>query len=427
MTGTADGSAARPEDGVLAALECAERIGPELNAFVALHRDRALAEARRASGPLAASPVAIKDNIDEAGCVCAAGCAAYLDRRPEQDAEVVQRLRAAGAVIIGRCNMHELADGVTSEASAFGPVHNPWRPGFTPGGSSGGSAACVAAGCVKISLGTDTGGSIRIPASLCGVVGFKPSAGRVPTRGVMPLSTSLDHVGPLAISVPEAARAMAVLADGWSAQRAAASPPRGVRIGVLEGFGREAEPGVGSCFDEALALLERAGAMLLPARIDDLARGLGLLSAIYAPEAAAYHEKRLAERPGDFGEAVREDLRRGLAADPGRRERALAERAELAAAVLGLMDELCLELLACPTTPCTALPHGAPAPHRYLQFTCPFNLTGQPAASVPAGLFGGLPVGLQLVGRQGADEQVLAAAADLEQRLGFVCAPVIRP
>jgi len=378
----------------------------DCNAFVLVHDDVAERAARAPDGPLRGACVAIKDNIDEAGVVGAGGCAAYFDRVPAADAAVVRRLVEAGAVIVGRTNMHELADGVTSENVHHGPVHNPARRGHHPGGSSGGSAAAVAAGIVPLALGTDTGGSVRIPAALCGVVGFKPSAGLVPDDGVMPLSTTLDHVGPLIRTVADCIAAMDVLAAaGWAVGDAL--PPT-VRVGVLEGFSEEPAAGVGDAFDTALLRLADIGCEPVPMAVPELAGGLRLLSAIYAPEAAAYHAEALRRAPERFGEEVRADLERGLRADPARYESALLDRADLAARIDACFDRA--DLLVSPTTPCPAAPIGSPGSHVYLSYTCPFNLGGHPAVSVPMGAVDGLPVGLQIVGPRGADARVLELA-----------------
>ncbi|HEY3356798.1 MAG TPA: amidase [Polyangia bacterium] len=409
---------------VTAALEALARTQPTLNAFVAVHRARALAEAARpGGGPLAGVPIAVKDNLDEAGVPGPAGCRAYRDRIPPRDATAVARLRAAGAVIVGRTNMHELADGITSANPHHGPVRNPWGRDRHPGGSSGGSGAAVAAGVVPAALGTDTGGSVRIPAALCGVVGLKPTRGLVPTGGVVPLSPTLDHVGVLTRSVADAAALLAVLAP--AAAEPLARPGRGrLRLGVLEGFAADADGPVGACFAAALRVLEGLGARLRAVSVPRLAEAGRLLGRIYRPEAARAHALQLAARPADFGAEVRATLERGLRADPAGREAALRERELLAAEVAAAMEDV--DLLVSPTTPHPAGPLGAPGPATYLAFTCPFNLTGQPALSLPMGLVDGLPVGLQLAGRPGEDARLLWEAAALEERLGFDHSPAGR-
>jgi len=406
-------------EAVLAAIEQ----HADLNAFVAVHRQAALERAAeldssaKQPGPLFGTALAIKDNIDEAGEVCSAGCAAYRDRVPDSDAVAVSRLERAGAVVVGRTNMHELADGVTSENQYYGPVHNPLRRGFHPGGSSGGSAAAVAAGCVPATLGTDTGGSVRIPASLCGVVGMKPTAGRVPNDGIVPLSTTLDHVGPIARSVSDCASLLAVLADDKSGELAGACERSTgpLRIGVLSGFGIEPDPQVGTVFEAALGAAERTGHILQPLHLPVLSECLGILSRIYAPEAADYHRERLRARPDDFGDDVRADLERGLRLSRADYERALRDRDDFNSEIERAMRGL--DLLICPATPHPARPIGSANPHTYLLFTCPFNLSGQPALSLPMGTADGLPVGLQLIGPGGKDAIVLSAAKALEREL----------
>jgi aspartyl-tRNA(Asn)/glutamyl-tRNA(Gln) amidotransferase subunit A len=410
--------------GISVALELIDR-HKSLNAFVTVHRTTALAQAATADGaaqsgqkpgPLQGLPLALKDNIDEEGVVCSAGCAAYLDRKPNHDAEVVQKLKQAGAIIVGRTNMHELANGVTSENQHFGPVVNPHQAGFHPGGSSGGSAVAVATGCVPFALGTDTGGSVRIPASLCGVVGFKPSRGLVSLKGVVPLSASLDHVGPLARTVAQAAKLLSVMAGVPDEDfvTAADHGPSGLKIGVLDGFGLDPDPAVKELFEDALNVLRKMDCKLEPVKIPGLAKGLSLLSNIYAPEAGEYHKIQLQKRPEDFSPEIRADLQRGLDMEPHKYVRAIATGRDLAAEIdLAARD---VDLLVSPTTAHPARPIGSPNAHTYLVYTCPFNLTGQPAISVPMGSVDGLPVGLQLIGKKNADATVLSLAAAFEDR-----------
>jgi aspartyl-tRNA(Asn)/glutamyl-tRNA(Gln) amidotransferase subunit A len=397
-----------------------------LNAFISVHRDAALRRARRldADGPppsktiLWGVPVAIKDNIDEAGASCSVGSEAYVERTPERDAEVVTILEKAGAVIVGRTNMHELADGVTSENPYYGPVHNPHRRGFHPGGSSGGSAVAVAAGCVPVALGTDTGGSVRIPASLCGAVGFKPTRGRISTEGVFPLSTTLDHVGPIASDVFGAEALFFLLAGGDEhrppapepspSARRPAHPPPPLRLGLLEGFGLPPEAGVQQAFDRACDLLAGLGHTLTKVEIPDLARGISILASIYGPEAARIHAARLTEAPHLFGDEAKRNLERGAARPKEKYDRALARASSLEAAVESALEDL--DFFVCPTTPYPARPFGSPSPHEYLTYTCPFNITGQPAISIPMGQVGDLPVGLQIIGKKGTDHALLSFA-----------------
>ncbi len=397
-----------------------------LNAFVAIHREQALEraaaldEARsagRAPGPLFGLALAIKDNFDEAGIPSAAGCRAYRNRIPEKDAEAVRRLRDAGAVIVGRTNMHELADGVTSENPWTGPVHNPWREGFHPGGSSGGSAAAVAAGLVPGALGTDTGGSVRIPASLCGVVGMKPSAGLVPTAGVVPLSLSLDHVGPIAASVAGVGMLLEALAGtaGQGMARAAREPAESARLGVLEPMS-ESDPGVAALFDSSCQALRRAGFGITRLRVEGFEKALSIMASIYGPEMAASHAALLSAPEEDISAALRADLARGRALPPEKHAQARASAQALAAALDAVFDEV--DALLLPTTLYPARPFGSAGSHVYLQNTCAFNLSGQPAISIPMGCVQGLPVGLQLVSRRNCDDKLLRIGAAVEAVLG---------
>ena len=258
-----------------------ERLNPALNAFITVMAESALAEARRAEaeilrgewrGALHGVPVALKDLIDTAGVRTTAASALYKDRVPNSDAEVVRRLRQAGAVIVGKNNLHEFAYGGSSLVSYFGDVHNPWDVGRMAGGSSGGSAAAVAAGMAYAAIGTDTAGSIREPAALCGCVGLKPTYGRVSSRGVIPLSSSLDHVGPLAATVADAAVVLQAIAGYDAADMTSADVPvadyvsalredaKGMRVGVARGyFFDDLDPEVASAMEHALRGIAELG------------------------------------------------------------------------------------------------------------------------------------------------------------------------
>ena len=422
---------------VEAALQRAEETA-SLRAFISLHLERARARALELDAQRTAQhqalwgiPVAVKDNIDERGVVCSVGSGAYAERVPEADAAVVARLHQAGALILGRTNMHELADGVTSENPHYGPVENPLRAGYHPGGSSGGSAVAVATGCVPVALGTDTGGSVRIPASLCGVVGFKPTRGLVPTDGVFPLSTTLDHVGPLATNVPAAREIFQTLRD--PGERQAMSPGaqnRPLQIGLLQGFGLDPEPEVQGLLEDAVSLFRDMGHEVSFAPVPLLARGVSILAGIYGPEAARTHAKRLAEAPHLFGDEARTNLERGARRSEEKYQTSLKRGKTLAAALTAQApghnetspkapNPRGFDLLISPTTPYPARPHGSPAPHEYLTYTCPFNISGQPALSVPMGLAQGLPVGLQIAGPLFHDLQILEVGAAFERALGL--------
>lgn len=365
-------------------------------------------------------PLALKANIDVAGWPVHGGMAALGNRIPATDATVVARLKAAGAVILGLTNLHEGALGATTDNDTFGQTQNPHRPGFTAGGSSGGSGAAVAAGLCAAALGTDTLGSVRIPASYCGIVGLKPGFGRVPTDGLMHLAARLDCIGPMARSVADCAALFAVLAD---LAPGASDPPVG-RVATLAG-GPEAElhPAVAAALRLAASLMEGLGLRVEAhvARIDHgRVRLAGFVEA--ALEADAVYGPEVARNPGGFSETFRSHLAfaRGIdAATVAQGRRATDQAAAELQAALGLADVLLL-----PTTPQPAFAHGDPAPVTVADWTAPANFAGLPALSIPAGWTkDGLPVAVQLVGRAGADGQLLALGARLEAALNAWAPP----
>jgi aspartyl-tRNA(Asn)/glutamyl-tRNA(Gln) amidotransferase subunit A len=398
----------------------------QLNSFIRVMPDTALEAARRVDaivrtrkpmGPLTGVPVALKDLIDVVGVPTTAGAHRLFHRSPTADASVVVRLRAAGAVIIGKTGLHEFAYGVTNINPHTGPVRNPWDPARIPGGSSGGSAVAVAAGFAPAALGTDTGGSIRIPAALCGVTGFKPTYGRVPVSGVVPLSWTLDHVGPLTHTAADAAVLFSVLADAPEVGRELSQGIAGLRVGVPEAFfWEELHPEVEAACRAAVQVLTEAGAVLRPVSIPHAAEAGAAAALVLAAEASAYHERHLQDHGDAYGEDVRVRLDRGLflsAADYLVAQRA---RAFLTREVLNALTSV--DVLLVPSTPAPAVPivEGTTEAARaslamsvqYTRCTNPFNLTGLPALSVPCGATrDGLPVGLQIVGRPFEDGTVL--------------------
>ena len=417
-----------------------ERLDPALNAFMLVTGERALAEAREAErellagvrrGPLHGVTLALKDIFDTAGQRTTAGSKILADHVPARDATVVRRLRAAGLVLLGKTGMHEFAYGVTSDNPHYGPVRNPWDRGRCSGGSSGGSGAALAAGLCHVSLGTDTGGSIRIPAAACGIVGLKPTFGRVSRLGVWPLSWSLDHVGPMARGVEDAALVLGAIAgpdpeDGWSAERPAEDfardlelGARGLAVGVpREWFFEGLEPDVEAAVRTAVGVLEREGARRLEVSLPHVPDAYTASHAILASEASAFHEPWLRERPGDYGADVRRALELGhLVAGVdyvnARRMQALV-RADFLAALRGA------DVLAAPTLPRTALAVGEASSREpataWGRFMTPVNVAGLPAVSVPCGFDrAGLPIGLQLIGRPFDEATVLRAARAFER------------
>jgi aspartyl-tRNA(Asn)/glutamyl-tRNA(Gln) amidotransferase subunit A len=406
-----------------------------INAFIAVLADAALDAARTADrelstghdrGPLHGVPISIKDILDMAGLPTTAASHVRRDHVAARDATVIARLRDAGAVMVGKTNLHEFALGTTNEESAYGPVHHPLDATRSPGGSSGGSAASVLAGMAYASIGTDTGGSIRIPSAACGLVGLKPRFRDVPTQGVVPLSASLDHVGPLCATVADAAAIFRIIADApgldGPLQPGAA---RGLRLGVPRRYFFDLlDDEVASAFDATCARLAAAGVV-----IDDVAiPHASQISAAYLhvalTEAAAFHAKALESRPDDYTPTVRARLEAGryvLAEDYLRALRGCGVlRGEVSAALEG-RDALLLPSLAVPATPlgaATVRVSGSDEPVRNvtLRLTQLFNLTGHPAITVPCGATGGgLPIGAQLVGTSTA--ALLQTATTLETHI----------
>jgi len=424
-----------------ACLERIEALEPKLNAFVTLLPEAALAEARAAEerlgrgkrlGPLDGVPFAIKDLYETKGIRTTAGSKILADYVPREDATCIRRLREQGVVLLGKLNMHEWAFGVTTVVSHFGPAHNPWALDRITGGSSGGSGAALAASLCLGSLGSDTGGSIRIPASLCGIVGLKPTFGRVSKHGVVPLSGSLDHAGPMTRTVEDAALVFQAIAGpdpddpttedvpvpDYSA--ALSGDVRGLRVGVpdkdvLSGVAED----VDTSFRAALKTLEGLGASLVDVHIPTLQRADAIWLAVAGPEAAAFHRRNMEERPEDFSEQVRLRLQLGLQLRAVDYLRGLESQRQLRTEVEEQYVKI--DVLVTPTTGSTAsriedeLAASGREVHLH-RLTCPFNLTGQPAISLPCGFDGqGLPVGLQIVGRRFDEETVLRVAHAYEQ------------
>ncbi|HMH18796.1 MAG TPA: amidase [Burkholderiales bacterium] len=419
-------------DAVDCYLERIARHGSELGAFLAVSgtaaRDAAASLDRRRRegsplGALAGVPFAVKDNLDVAGLPTSAGMVALRGTMPERDAVAVERLRAAGAVPLGKTSMDEAAFGATNDNPHFGRCRNPHRLEFTPGGSSGGSAAAVAAGLAAAALGSDTLGSVRIPASYCGCAGFKPTRGSIPTAGLMPLSVSLDEIGVLARSVGDCAVVFEAIRDAGSGTAGSRSPLR-ARVGVLTGL--DVAPEIAAAVARAAAVLKASGyvvgncdlAGIDPGRV----RRAGLL--IAEAEGARVHARLLSDPASGISKSLREALAYGAAQAP---ERIAQARAVLHDARQGL-DALfaSVDLLLLPTTPQTAFAFASPAPSSQADFTALANAGGMPALSLAAGLSSeGLPLGVQLVAARGADALVLEAGQACEAVLGFFPPPML--
>jgi len=411
-----------------------ERLNPTINAFAKRAELGGLESGRTEllSKPLFSIPLGVKDLIDVAGLPTRAGSPRHFDATPAlKDAPVVEKLKAAGALIFGKTNTHEIALGVTGINPHTGPVRNPHDPTRITGGSSSGSAAAVASGMVLGALGSDTGGSIRIPASLCGVVGLKPTYGRVSTRGVVPLSWNLDHVGPLAKSVEDAALLLNVIV-GYDPQDPASAnvrwdgiPPytdiKGWRIALATGdFVEDCDPGVYPAVEQAARVFADLGAQVEKVEIAILREAAAANGTMVIADAAAFHRDRLSERPDWFGPDVRQRLEKGRAVTST--EYALARRVQSEAKryfdlFFERFDVLILPTTAAVAAPIEGLDSAAYAP-KLTRFTAPFNLTGLPAISVPNGTVDGLPVGLQIVGGMWQEGKVLAAGRVFEGNRG---------
>jgi aspartyl-tRNA(Asn)/glutamyl-tRNA(Gln) amidotransferase subunit A len=418
-------------------LERIEKLNPVLNAFITVTAETAMAQAREAEGqiqrgnwrgPLHGIPIALKDLFDTAGVRTTAASALFAERVPKEDAEVVRKLKRAGAVLLGKLNMSEFAYSETSVISHFGAIHNPWNLDRIAGGSSGGSSAAVASGLCYGALGSDTGGSIREPAAFSNIVGLKPTYGRVSTRGVIPLSWSLDHVGPMTRTVTDSAILLQVLA-GYDPEDTASADvpvpdfrnglkakPSAIRLGVPRAvFFEHLDPEVESGVNQAIALLSAMTAGVREVKLPDIP-DLPILDT----EAYAYHAQSLAKNPELYQPDTLTNLR--AAAVVSTREYILARRDldQLRRSVQRVFS--LVDLILTPTTPVPApsieevrrgRPESAPD---LLRNTTRFNIYGLPSVSIPCGFTrGGLPIGLQISGANWSEARVLALAYSYEQ------------
>jgi aspartyl-tRNA(Asn)/glutamyl-tRNA(Gln) amidotransferase subunit A len=429
-----------------ACLDRIERLNPVLNAFITVTHEGAMAQARAAEdeiqrgkwrGPLHGIPIGLKDLIDTAGVRTTCGSALFADRVPTEDADVVQRLKRAGAVLLGKQNLQEFAYGGTCVSSHYGAVHNPWNPKHIAGGSSGGSAAAVAAGMCFGAIGSDTGGSIREPAAFCGIVGLKPTYGRVSTRGVFPLSWSLDHVGPICRNVRDSALMLEAIAGydvldatcvDWPpeqyAQYANALSSKtdfriGARIGVArQPFFADLDRDIELAMNEAIEVIRKMShvssqviEVLLPS----------VPTAVQAPEVYAVHKNYYANSPELYRPWMRERLAQAATADTGAYVEARFALERVRRTVNDVFAEV--DLLITPTTPVPPITieeasnmSPSPAGEVWLRNTRPFNAYGLPTISIPCGFTSaGLPIGLQIAGPRFGEGRVLAFAHAFEQ------------
>jgi len=427
-----------------AALARLETVDPVLNAFCLVAADAARAAAREAEiavvkgeplGALHGVPVSIKDVLATRGLTTTGGSRLFAAHVPEQDAIPVARLRAAGAVILGKTNTSEFGHKAVTENPLFGVTRNPWNPALTPGGSSGGAAAAVATGVGPLALGSDGGGSVRIPASFCGLYGFKPSWGRVPHAGGFPGWAHVSHVGPLARTVRDAALALDVLAGGDDRDRrslprepgayleACDADVRGLHAAWTPDLGYAAlDPRVRALCEDAAAEFEALGC-----HVEVVSPGWenpeDCFGTLIAAQFHAAWSERLPAAEALLDPTLVKLIRRGAAITAPEYIRAVERIDAYWSEVRAFLERF--DLLLMPTVAVLPFAAGAPPPREvagarvsvlgWMPFTYPFNLTGQPAASVPAGATDeGLPVGLQIVGRRHADGTVLAASAAFE-------------
>jgi len=431
-----------------ACLERIERLNPSLNAFITVTADVALATAREREaeqragkwrGPLHGIPIALKDNIDTAGTRTTGASALYADRVPAEDAEVVRRLKQAGAILVGKTNLQEFAYGTTCTVSAFGPVHNPWAPDRIAGGSSGGSAVAVGADLCLAALGTDTAGSVRIPASFCGVVGLKPTYGRVSNRGVIPLSWTHDHVGPITKTVEDAALLLHAIAGYDAADPTTRDAPVDDYARALDGRGpgaRVSKPRLGipraPFFDELDDEVEQAVAVAmheirpLVAQTADVAlppagfRSSGLYVRVRGPEAYAFHARTVQDSPEKYQEATRAALLKFADTKADDYARARREVDLLRREIFDTFTNV--DLLATPTMPVPPILIADSNRENPVDWrnTGPFSTYGLPAISIPCGrTSSGLPIGLQIVSGPFGESRLLAFALACERLIGW--------
>jgi aspartyl-tRNA(Asn)/glutamyl-tRNA(Gln) amidotransferase subunit A len=414
-----------------ACLRQVERWEPRINAFITVTADEALAVARAHEqmiaagyhlGPFHGIPIGLKDNLYTRGVRSTAGSRVLGDFVPAEDATVTARLRAAGAVIVGKLNMHEFAWGGTTDNPHYGPTRNPWDPTRFPGGSSGGSGAAVAAREVFAAIGTDTGGSVRLPSAVNGCVGIRPTIGRVSNHNVVPLAWSMDTVGPMARTVADVAAMLQVIAGHDPQDEGSATAPvpdylaalrrdaRGVRIGLVPGyFFSHLQPPVHDAVRGGIDALVAAGAQVVEVEIANIHGNISAQLTIESAEPSTYHQHWLRERPQDYGEDVRILLEMGEMYLATHYLQAQRYRTLLRHEFMAAFEQV--DVFICPTLPFVATPVGAmkvviEGGHEedmlsaIMQYTGVPSLTGLPSMSVPCGFSpDGLPIGMQIIGR----------------------------
>lgn len=411
-------------------LAAIDRLNPVLNAFITVTAESALADAKMCEqeiqsgnwrGPLHGIPVGLKDLIDTAGLRTTAASAVFSGRIPTEDADVVKKLKNAGAVIVGKQNLHEFAYGGSSLISYFGAVRNPVNPEFIAGGSSGGSAAAVASGMCYAAIGTDTAGSIREPAAICGVVGLKPSYGLVSTRGIIPLSQSLDHAGPLTRTVEDAAIVLDAISE--TPELYTRELKAGIGDFVLgiprNYFYEDVDPDIATAIEQAIDRLAKSAKAIREAEVP-----IEEDRTVFAAESRAYHRDKIASSADLYDPETLRRLRTGNPVEEVEYQNALRQLRKIRQTIGEIFREV--DFLITPTTP-ALIPRISdlledisllrPAEIILLRNTRPVNVWGLPAISIPCGFTSqGLPIGVQIIGRPGGDREVLRAAYAFEER-----------
>jgi len=427
-----------------ALLDRIDRLDPKLNAFIRLDRDAAIAAAKAAEaeimagrprGPLHGVPIGIKDIIDVAGLPTTCHSKILIDNVAAADAVCVSRLRGAGAIVLGKLSTHEFAIGGPSFDLPWPPARNPWNTAHHPGGSSSGSGSGVAAGLFPMALGSDTGGSVRNPASACGIVGLKPTYGLVSRRGVFPLSFTLDHVGPLTRTVTDNALMLEAIAGHDPLDPGSAAVPcghyaaglelraRGLRVGFIRHFHESdlpADPEVAAGLENVAGTLQKLGADIRDIRLPTLGEFAAVNRVILQSEAWAIHGRWLRERPGDYGQLARRRLLGGAFIGAGDYVHANRRRLEMIAAVEDALREVDVLLCASAMDPPSRIEDAVETERTYpRQARTPFNVTGHPALAMMAGLSsGGLPLSVQFVGRNFAEGMLFQVARAWERAAG---------
>ena len=404
-----------------------EELNPTLNAFLSISADLE-AQAERLEPAVAGEPEAyplagvvlsVKDLMPVTGLPTTAGSRVLAAKTAVHDAPAVARLRKAGCLIAGKTNLHEFAYGVTTENEHFGPTLNPWDPARIAGGSSGGSACALAAGLGHASIGTDTRGSIRIPAACCGVAGLKPTKGLVPTTDVIPLSVTLDHIGPMARSVDDVFALLAILAD----RNFDAPPLAGLRGGLADYYFEDLDAGVQECVEEAVRVLESLGLQWRELKIPELDAALEASGVIARAEAVAYHDQNLRERPELYGPGVRARLETGYQLTAGDLEEAQQTAARVRSHCEGAFQHV--DVLLAPVIPTPPPLLGGPSATpsvatpaivgSLVRLNAPQNVAGVPSLSLPGGFADGLPVGIQLVAAWNRESTLHTVGAAFQQ------------